>query len=61
LLAHCPKTNTRFQSFFVLITTQPCDFALSQSAWLKVPTSLSGILSLRDKGGRPGLPIEIVL
>ena len=31
-----------FQSFFMLITTQPFAFASSASAWGKVPTLLSG-------------------
>ena len=31
-----------FQSFFMLITVQPSAFAVSVSAWLKVPTGVSG-------------------
>ena len=32
----------RVQSFFMLITTQPCFVASSYSAWVKVPTFVSG-------------------
>jgi hypothetical protein len=32
----------RFQSFFMLMTVQPCFFASSYSAWVKVPTLVSG-------------------
>ena len=31
-----------FQSFFMLMTVQPCFFALSYSACVKVPTWVSG-------------------
>ena len=34
--------NSRFQSSFMLITTQPRFFASSYSAWVKVPTLVSG-------------------
>jgi hypothetical protein len=34
--------NTVFQSFFMLITTQPFCLASSMSAWEKVPTLVSG-------------------
>jgi len=32
----------RFQSFFMLMTVQPFCFASSYSAWVKVPTLVSG-------------------
>jgi len=36
------KAKIRFQSFFMLIMTQPCFFASSYSDWVKVPTFVSG-------------------
>src|SRR5262245_6705651 len=36
------KAKIRFQSFFMLMTTQPCLFALSYNAWVKVPTLVAG-------------------
>src|SRR5215469_16221742 len=36
------KAKTRFQSFFMLMTTQRCFIASSYRAWLKVPTLVSG-------------------
>ncbi len=39
---YCSNAKTRFQSFFMLITTQPCFFAQSYSAWVKVPTLVAG-------------------
>jgi hypothetical protein len=41
----CPvysNEKMRFQSFFMLITVQARDFASSMSAWVNVPTLLSG-------------------
>src|SRR6516225_9823369 len=35
------KAKMRFQSFFMLMTTQPCFAASSYSAWVKVPTLVS--------------------
>jgi hypothetical protein len=40
--AYGSNTNTRFQSFFMLMTVQPSCFASSYSAWVKVPTLVSG-------------------
>src|SRR5215813_13638857 len=40
--AYFSKAKIRFQSFFMRITTQPCFIASSYSAWLKVPTFVSG-------------------
>ena len=36
------KANTRFQSFFILMTVQLFFFASSYSACVKVPTLVSG-------------------
>jgi hypothetical protein len=36
------KVKTRFQSFFMLMTTQPCFVASSYKAWVKVPTLVAG-------------------
>jgi hypothetical protein len=36
------KGEMRFQSFFMLMTTQPCFAASSYRAWVKAPTLLSG-------------------
>ena len=45
-LASAPRyssnENRRFQSFFMLITTQPRFFASSSRAWVNVPTLVSG-------------------
>src|SRR5215813_7503989 len=35
------KAKTRFQSFFILMTNQPCFFASSYRASVKVPTLVS--------------------
>ena len=42
ILGHSSKEKIRFQSFLMLMTTQPCFFASSYSAWVKVPTRVSG-------------------
>ncbi len=39
---YCSNANMRFQSFFMLMTVQPCFFASSYSAWVKAPTLVSG-------------------
>src|SRR5262249_7735736 len=36
------NANTRFQSFFMLMTVHPRFFASSYSAWVKMPTRVSG-------------------
>jgi hypothetical protein len=36
------QTHTRFQPFFMLMTVQPSCFPSSYSAWVKVPTLVSG-------------------
>src|SRR4051812_29599318 len=41
-LTQVSKANTRFQSFFMLITVQPCFFAWSYNAWGKAPIFVSG-------------------
>ena len=40
--AHFSQAKIRFQSFFMLMTNQPFDLASSYSAWVKVPTLVSG-------------------
>src|SRR5271170_2543366 len=40
--AHFSKAKMCFQSFFILMTVQPCFFAMSYISWLKVPTLVSG-------------------
>jgi hypothetical protein len=39
---HCYHAKIRFQSFFMLMTVQPCFFASSYSAWVNVPIFVSG-------------------
>ena len=39
---YCSKAKIFFQSFFMLMTVQPCFFAMSYISWLKVPTLVSG-------------------
>jgi hypothetical protein len=39
---YCSNPKTRFQSFFMLMTTQSCFVASSYNAWVKVPTLVSG-------------------
>jgi hypothetical protein len=36
------NAKMRFQSFFMLMMVQPCFFAMSYIAWLKVPTLVFG-------------------
>jgi hypothetical protein len=36
------NAKIRFQSFFMLMITQPCFLAWSYSAWVKVPTLVAG-------------------
>jgi hypothetical protein len=42
LRCYYSNAKMRFQSFFILITTQPCCFASSYNAWVKAPTLVSG-------------------
>jgi len=39
---HYSKAKMRFQSFLMLMTIQPSFFASSYSAWVNVPTFVSG-------------------
>jgi hypothetical protein len=39
---YCSNAKTRFQSFFMLMTTQPCFVASSYNAWVKLPILVAG-------------------